>query len=364
MRKFLLFTWTIILTGLLATSCLTQRNSKPKSIILIISDGAGIGHHTAFYYNSDNYAPARFENVGLVTTHMLTPDKITDSAAAATAMASGYKTFKDAVGMTINEAGDTVAVKSVLEYAQDRGMGTGLISTSYINDATPAAFSVHNIRRKARIEIAHQMAGTGVDVILGAGDRYFRESMPGSSDTLTAYDRFRANGTQIIFDLNEVIDPSHPVLGIFAEKELPSVLDGRSPTLAAMAAKALELIGDNSNGFFLMVEEEGNDSYSHDRDSLRVLGEMQSVNEVVNLALDYQARHPEVLVILVSDHDTGNLAVVEDEEQGGLEMIFATREHTSNLVPIFATGPGADIFEGVMDNTYIGKTLIEYVSTR
>jgi len=364
MSKIVLFFLIMVFSGLCTTSCSNRGKSIPKSIILIVSDGAGIGHHAALYYNTDNYAPARFENVGLLTTHMLRRDKITDSAAAGTAIASGYKSYKGGVGVTINAAGDTVAVKSALEYAQDKGMGTGLVTTSYINDATPAAFSVHNVRRKARIEIAHQMADAGINVMFGGGDRYFREPIERSADTLTAYDRLRANGTQIISNLDEDIDPARPVIGIFAEEELPATVDGREPGLGAMASRALELIGGNEKGFFLLVEEELTDSFSHDRDPAKVVGEMQAVNEIVEVALDFQSRHPEVLVILVSDHDTGSLAVVEDEKQGGLEMIFATREHTSNLVPIFATGPGADIFEGVMDNTFIGKTLIEYVSTR
>lgn len=364
MSKIVLFFLIMVFSGLCTTSCSNRGKSIPKSIILIVADGTGIGHHAALYSTGDNYAPARFKNVGLVTTHMLTPDKVTDSAAAGTAMASGYKTFKGAIGVTINDAGDTVTVKSALEYAHEKGMATGIVTTSYLNDATPAAFSVHNVRRKARIEIAHQMADASIDVMFGGGDRYFREPLPGSTDTLTAYSKFRGNGTQVIFNLKDSVDPALPVLGIFADKELPASYDGRRTTVCAMGAMALELIGGNKNGFFLLIEEEGNDSYSHDRDSVRVIDEMQSVNEIVELALDYQAAHSEVLVILVSDHDTGSLAIVDDEELGGLKAIFATREHTSNLVPIFATGPGAEVFEGVMDNTFIGKTLIEYVTAR
>jgi|TARA_B100001964_G_C14237632_1_gene603287 alkaline phosphatase len=364
MRKSQFYPVAIIASILFFSVNCSSANKAPKSIILIVADGAGIGHQTALYYLTDDYAPARFENVGLVTTYMLGKDKVTDSAAGATAMATGYKTVKGAIGMTINESGDTVAAKSVIEYAQDISMATGVVTTSFVNDATPASFSVHHPIRKERIEIAHKMADAGLDVILGAGNRYFSEPLPGSTDTLTAYDKFAQNGIQIISNLVAPIDPSRPVLGIFADKGLPANLDGREPTLVAMAAKALDLVGGDPNGFFLLVEEEGNDSYSHDRDSLRVVGEMQSINEVVNLALYYQSQHPDVLVIMVSDHDTGGLVVIDDEEQGGLKMGFATREHTAALVPIFATGPGADVFEGVMDNTFIGETLIRYISER
>jgi alkaline phosphatase len=353
----------IVLAGLNITGCSKQSTEIPKSIILIIADGAGIGHLSSLRYLSDDFAPKRFENVGLVTNYMLEEAKVTDSGAAGTAMSSGFKTFKNAIGMTITEAGDTVAVKSVLEYAQEKGMATGLVTTSFINDATPATFCVHHPKRKHRVQIAHLMADAGVDVLLGGGDKFFKKPWPGSEDTLTAYNKFKAKGVQIISSLDDPIDPSKPVLGIFAKKQLPNAYDGRDVTGSAMAEKALELVGNNENGFFLLIEEEGVDNMSHDRDSVRVLAEMQSVNDIINVALDYQSNHPEVLVIYVSDHDTGSLAVIDDEEKGGLKMVFATREHTTNLVPIFSSGPGAEVFEGVIDNTFIGQTLIKYFST-
>jgi alkaline phosphatase len=206
------------------------------------------------------------------------------------------------------------------------------------------------------------MADAGVDVLFGGGDKFFKKPWPKSSDTLTAYDKFRANDIQIITKLDDSIDPSQAVLGIFAEEQLPDTYDGREVTGRAMAAKALELIGDDPEGFFLLIEEEGVDNMSHDRDSVRVLAEMQSVNDIINLALDYQADHPDVLVIYGSDHDTGSMAVIDDEEKGGLKLIFATREHTSNLIPLFSTGPGSEAFQGVIDNTFIGESLIEFVT--
>ena len=146
----------------------------PESIILIISDGTGIGQYSLSYYANGPFAPARFEHVGLVATHPndgycgTTCKRVTDSAASGTALSSGKKTYNGAIGVDK----DTLAVKTILEWAEEKGMATGLVATSTVTHATPASFAAHIDYRKKESEIAIQFAKQEIDVILGGGKKY------------------------------------------------------------------------------------------------------------------------------------------------------------------------------------------------
>ena len=125
-------------------------------IIFIISDGTGIGHYSLSYYANGPFSPARFEHVGLVATHpshgecAATCKRVTDSAASGTALSSGIKTYNGAIGVDR----DTLAIKTMLEWAEEKGMATGLVATSTVTHATPASFAAHVDYRKKEREIA------------------------------------------------------------------------------------------------------------------------------------------------------------------------------------------------------------------
>ncbi len=131
-----------------------------------------------------------------------------------------------------------------------------------------------------------------------------------------------------------------------------------------MAVRALDVLDDDPDGFFLMVEESQVDWSGHGNNFDYVKAEMASLNDLVDALLDYQKGHPEVLVVLVADHETGGLAIQNKVVGAGLKDAWTTKSHTGNLVPIFATGPGGEAFDAVVDNTFIGNALIEYVNAR
>ena len=137
---------------------ISESTTNPKSIIFIIADGTGIGHYSLSYYANGHFAPSRFEHVGLVATHpgdgecSTTCKRVTDSAASGTALSSGIKTYNSAIGVDK----DTIAVKTMLEMAEERDMSTGLVATSSITHATPASFAAHVDYRKKETEIAIQ----------------------------------------------------------------------------------------------------------------------------------------------------------------------------------------------------------------
>ena len=151
----------------------------PKSIIFIISDGTGIGQYSLSYYANGPFAPARFEHVGLVATHPgdgqcgATCKRVTDSAASGTALSSGQKTYNGAIGVDK----DTLSIKTMLEWAEEKGMATGLVATSTVTHATPASFAAHIDYRKKEKEIAQQFSQTKIDVILGGGKKFWPDSL-------------------------------------------------------------------------------------------------------------------------------------------------------------------------------------------
>jgi alkaline phosphatase len=325
----------------------------PESIIFIIADGTGIGQYSVSYYSNGDFAPARFDHVGLVATHPndgeceTTCKRVTDSAASGTALSSGQKTYNGAIGVDREKQ----PIKTMLEWAEEKGMLTGLVATSTVTHATPASFAAHVDYRKKEAEIAQQFANSDVDLILGGGKKFWPDSL------IHIYEN---NGGEFITDLKTTVQNGKKVLGLFADSGLPKVIDGRNPTTTQMAEYALNYLDKCNNGFFVMIEESQVDWGGHANSAKYIQGEMKSLNDLINFALDYQEKNPNVLVVLTADHECGGVAV-HDGENGNLDIRFTSDYHSANFVPIWATGPGAEVFDAFMDNTEIGRILTEYI---
>jgi len=332
------------------------RSATPKSIIFIIADGTGIGQYTLSYYANGPFAPSRFEHIGLVATHpndgkcSSTCKRVTDSAASGTALSAGLKTYNGAIG--VNQ--DTIAVQTMLELAEEKGMATGLVATSTITHATPASFAAHVDYRKKEREIAIQYANQEIDVILGGGKKFWPDSL------ILEYEK---KGAQFIDSIHTPLQANKRVLGLFANKALGKAYERRTPTTTEMAKLAIDVLEKNTNGFFVMIEESQVDWGGHSNNADYIKGEMASLNELINYVLDYQSAHPDVLVVLTSDHECGGVSV-HDGKNTSLDIRFTSDYHSANFVPIWATGPGAEVFDAFMDNTEIGKQLISYITDR
>jgi alkaline phosphatase len=342
-------------------------------------------------------------------------EKITDSAASATAYSAGIRTYNGAIGVD----SDRKAVPTVLEVAQRQGLATGLVATSSITHATPAAFASHVPDRNMEWEIARQLAGSGVDVMLAGGRRWFDpDQRPDSLDLLSGLEA-RYTFIQTPSELDGLkAEGVQKLLGLFADGHLPAA-PGRTPTLPAMTRAALQVLDQDPDGFFLMVEGSQPDWRGHDGDPLSAItAEMLDLDEAVGVALEYQARNPETLIVVTADHETGGLAIqaagarrlltqvattadstlarlteareVLDPELATLadstswyvtrlssllreraESLgdssvlvarYTTGSHTAGMVPLFASGPGAERFGGIKENWEIGKLLREAVT--
>lgn len=328
----------------------------PFSVILYIGDGAGLTYWSAARLASAELAIERFPVVGLVDTRSAN-SWITDSAAGATAYASGVRTYNGAIGMSQ----DTTPVRTVLELAESRDMATGLVATATLTHATPAAFAAHVPSRNMHFEIAEQLTEAGVDVMLGGGRRFFDPAVrPDEVDLLR---RLRTRATVVeSADALVALDRSavRSLVGLFAEENPGSALE-RSPTLPQMTDAALRILEQDRNGFFLMVEGSQIDWRGHEHAPLReVVAEVQDFDLAIRQGLMFRERRPNTLVVVLADHSTGGLALHGDE-MGVFGAHYTTEGHTAEMIPMFAIGPGAAAFAGVMDNDRVGRLLLQLV---
>ena len=324
---------------------------KAKNIILLIGDGMGLSQITAaMYANKNRINLEKFPVVGLQKTHA--SDKlVTDSAASATSLASGVKTYCGATGVDT----DTVAVKTILELAEEKGMATGLVATSTIVHATPACFYAHEKRRNLYENIAADLLDLEVDYFVGGGKKYFDRR---DSDDRNLVDELKKKGYMISDYFTEpfgqVITPNKKNFGYFTSDSDPlPVSKGRSYLYAATKLGIKFLKKRSDRGFFLMAEGSQIDWGGHANDSDYIVSELLDFDRVVGNALDFAKKNGETLVIVTADHETGGYSVLQNSTMDSLVTAFTTSYHTASMIPVFAYGPGSEAFGGVYDNTTI-----------
>lgn len=341
------------------TSCLltpTQRiahQKKAKNIILLIGDGMGLAQtSTLFYFQEAPNSFTRFEYIGL---HQNTPAgaKITDSAAGATAFSAGIKTYNGAIG--VDE--DTLPRPTILEMAAERGLATGLLSTSSITHATPASFFAHVQYRKMEEDIAEAMLAAPVDFFAGGGTDFFVRREDGRN----IVEELRTLG--YIMDTTALSRPSELVVNkkygyLLAPDGMPKMQEGRSDFLPEATKLALARLSQDKDGFFLMVEGSQIDWGGHANDSDYIIEEVRDFDKAIHIALDFAEQDGNTLVIVTADHETGgySLSAQEVRKRGDYRAIaptFSTGGHSASLIPVYAYGPGASSFQGVYQNNDI-----------
>lgn len=269
------------------------RDPVVRNVILMIGDGMGVSQITLARIVHGKLTLDEFPVVGLVTTH--SADQIvTDSAAAATALATGKKTANFAIGIPNTD--------TLLTSARRRGKATGLVTTAKITHATPAPFATVAEKRSQEQEIANQYAAAGVDVMLGGGARFF------SPELLQKF-----AGYEIVRSAEELARATGPrLLGLFHEDHIPYVLDRRGePSLADMTRKALEILSRDPDGFFVMIEGGRIDMACHASDAPSCVREMVDFDAAVREAVEFARKHGDTLVVVTADHATGGLAITE-----------------------------------------------------
>ena len=342
-------------------------DAKVRNIILFIGDGMGLSHLTAARINSlgpdGRFHLDRMPVTGLVTTHAI-DNLITDSAAAGTALASGVKTTNGSIGVDSSGASHP----TILETARDAGMSTGLVTTTYITDATPATFAAHVRNRSMKDEIALQLLNARVNVLFGEGDHFYPKSDARSvrKDNENPLVLAKELGYTIV-ENKDALDSTKAnfLLGLFPDLTTDRMKSGlqspaQTPSLAELTAKALEVLNRNDKGFFLMVEQEGVDMGSHVNREDYFIHHLNRLDEAVKVGLDFAARDERTLVLVTADHETGGVNIIGGaQKKKKVKLAWATDRHTGQPVPLFAYGPHALHFTGLKDNTEIPKIMAE-----
>ncbi len=322
-----------------------------RNVILLIGDGMGIGQLTAaeVMNGEDDLVITSLPYMSLVTTHS-SSNYVTDSAASATALATGFKTRNGRISVTAD--GDDLF--TVLEDAEAVGKATGVVTTTRVTHATPACFVAHVNSRGSENAIAEQLLSSGVDVALGGGLDYLTAIDPSGSGYTVVYDST---------DL-EAVD-SGKVLGLFSYGYM-SYESARSnsdqPSLTEMTEKSLEILSSDPDGFFLMVEGGRIDHASHANDFDNTVGETLEFDNAVLKALEFASGRNDTLILVTADHETGGLSIVGGYQSGGgMQVEWVTDDHIGSQVPVYAYGPRASEVIGFNDNTDIGEFLLAVV---
>ncbi len=330
---------------------------SPRHIVLVIGDGMGWDHLMAARLRHGRIEqPLVMEQLpvgGHLQTWAAGPHRITDSAASATAMATGHKTSNGRVGTRP----DGREVQTLFETLQAEGWHLGIVTDGDLNGATAGAFTAHVESRDDKAAIARQMLVLGADFLLGTTAEFPLDGA-GEAGVWVRQDQALAN--------LQLPDHTQPVLiGYTAMIDEEASLARRSnvagrnaPSLAAAGRLALERLTRPGGRSFLLLENDWIDSWSHENDFELTAHSVALLDQAVAAVLAFAEQDGQTLVVVTADHECGGLTLPENEA-GEIVPHFSTDEHTAAVVPLFAYGPGAERFAGVHDNTDLHALLLE-----
>jgi len=325
--------------------------SPPKNIIFLIGDGMGFEQVKAagMYLHG---APGTLSFESLPYPGQITPNNafgyLTDSAAAGTAMATGYKVDNGVISQAY-PARDGYPIGSnlptMLELFAGQGKTTGLVTTSYITDATPAAFGAHAASRSDLTTISNVYFNqTRPNILMGGSN-----GLPANIAQNAGYTVVQTAAALQALDLNATTYLSGQ-FGAFMPGEAGGM--GAYPHLSQMAASALDMLDNDPDGFFLMVEGGLIDPYCHQNNLAYTVAEVVEFSNTVQTVLNWALGRTDTLVIVTADHETGGLTVLQNNGQDVLPTVsWSTGGHTTANVPVFAWGVNANLIHGTLPNT-------------
>lgn len=320
--------------------------TKPQKVILLIGDGMGLTQITAgSIAKKMPLALEQFHFIGLVKTY--STKLITDSAAGATAMATGSKTYNGAISMNVKQE----KMPTILEKAEEKDWRTGIVTTATVTHATPACFYGHQpTRSRVNQALAAEFLTKDIEVLMGGGWNYFKQG-PEGRDLISE----AQNKGYFVTDSIQNVGAYRPDRMIcLISPKLPPPVEERGPFLPLATNKAIDILNYGDKNFFLMIEGAQIDWAGHQNKSDYIISELLDFDKAIEEALDFAKKDGKTLVIVTADHETGGYSINGgNQKKGEVEGKFTTDYHTATMVPIFAYGPGAASFTGIMDNTEI-----------
>lgn len=352
---FFISWWLLVIHSQLAPAM----PEKPLNIILVIGDGMGLAVIALTEYVYKPPSPiARMETVGLQKTHSSSHLE-TDSGASATALGCGVKTFNSAIGISP----DSIPVRSIMELAIAKGLKTGFVVTSSVVHATPAAFYAHVSSRGSYEEIARQLAYAGIDVFVGGGEKYFYNRNIDEKNLIAVlkesnYEVIRHIDGPGKFKLEKI--SKEKKIACFTAFEDPTRASNGRKYLADMVLKAKAALEKRADkGYFLMVEGSQIDWAAHANDQEWLAHEMQDTYHMLEELLNDIDDDENTLVIVTADHETGYISLKGKRTP---RVEFNSKVHSSQMVPVFAKGPGAEEFLGIYENTEIFEKMVRLLN--
>lgn len=292
----------------------TATLAAPKNIIYMIGDGMGPTYLSAYRYYSDDTSTKAVENTvfdelwqGMASTYPDDDTYVTDSAAGATALATGEKSYNGAISVNRQH----IPIGTMMQLAKRLGKANGIVASSQINHATPAAFLAHNKSRRNYNEIADMYIDYRIDnlpvadVMLGGGTDYFVREDRNLVTELKQLGFQYTDSWQKLDSLTKM-----PAMALLAETALPAALNTEQPRqLATLTEKALALLTPAKKGFVLMVEGSQIDWCGHDNDIACAMAEMDDFAKAIAVAKAYVDAHPDTLLVITADHETGGMTL-------------------------------------------------------
>ena len=300
-------------------------SSPPPGIILYIGDGMGVSHITLGAWAAETLGKKfmlyEMKDVLLVNTSSKT-GRVTDSAAGATALSTGNKTLNGMLGIDSGQ----INLKNISEILSEQGWSVGLVTTTTVTHATPAAFYAHDPNRSEEKRIARQIVSSPyIDVCLGGG----RDMFPPIYMSML----HRQNVTVIKSEgeLSNIKNIGERVLGVFADGNMSYAIDKRSPSLEDMTRGAIDYLESKKKPFFLMVESGLVDFASHVHDAPSLAREVLALNDALGVGLDYQKRAPGSLILVTADHSTANPGLTDLIDMNALMNFNVSSDSLTSL---------------------------------
>ena len=326
------------------------KGKKVKNVILMIGDGMSLAHmYTAWTANRGQLWLENAQYTGLSKT-WCTNRLVCDSGSGGTALATGQKTCYHAVGTDPQGT----PLTTLCDLAKAKGKSAGIAVTCRLWDATPCDFSCHNLDRDKEQELIGDYPTSGLDYAFGGGAKYFTNRADGRD----IFKELEANGYHVSRTWDDLAAwKSGKVFAVPYDVDTP-LPDERGDLLARASLKGIELLNQNRNGFFMMVEGSQLDDYGHFNQLDLLMKETLDFDQTIGKMMKWAAQDGETLVVVTADHETGGLTLVDgNKDEGKVTCCFSTKSHSGVMVPVYAFGPGSEQFSGIMENTDIFKKI-------
>lgn len=371
--------WTLWFTALQAVSepqseitplSLSPPETPAKNIILMIGDGMGYAQLEAtrrFYHPQTPLSIETLPHHGKVNTaslsEMLARARHTDSAAAATAMATGVSVCNGVISKPCQHSCDVGEsdAPSIVEMFKTQGMSTGIVTSVAVTHATPAAFASHAEHRNNVENIIDGLFEVRPNIVMGAST-YKHHAIPRQKAIQQGY---KVVDTKTQLDaLTKVMSPDQYLLGLFDSEKNPASLPREHsareefarrdlPHLKDMALSAIKILEQNQSGYFLMIEGGMIDWGGHENDIKTVIAETKAFDDTVAAIHQHIAASEDTLLIVTADHETGGLSIQPGTRADGYpNHQWKWTKHTNALIPVYAWGKDTEILhEKTIRNT-------------